>query len=40
MKKCNLESADVGMKKMLLLIWSQEAIIKEEVLNTYWQVYM
>lgn len=40
MKKCNLESAELGMKKMLLLIWSQEEIIKEEVLNTYWQVYM
>jgi len=31
--------ADIGIRKMLVLIWSKERNIIEELLNAYWQLY-
>ncbi|KRX04791.1 hypothetical protein PPERSA_06425 [Pseudocohnilembus persalinus] len=40
LKRFNIESAQKGMRKMLVLVFSQEKTIKEEVLNTYHSLYM
>lgn len=40
LKKYNITSSELGIKKMIVLVWSKDKSVKEEVLSTYWQIYM
>ena len=35
----NIQSAEIGMNKVLNLIWSKEKQIKEKVIETFWVLY-
>lgn len=37
--KSNIECAHSGIKKMLVLIWSREKTIKDELIKTYWALF-
>ena len=39
LKKTNIQNSDDGIRKMLVLIWSKEKGVKDEVLKTYWMLY-
>lgn len=34
--KTNITCAAVGIRKMLVLIWSKEKLVKEELIKAYW----
>lgn len=38
--KTNIQEAEIGIKRMLSLIWSKEKTIQEEVQKTYWVLYL
>ena len=40
MGKINIQGSDVGIRKMLVLIWSKEKTIQEELLKAYWSLYL
>jgi condensin complex subunit 1 len=40
LKKLQIKSSEEGLKKILVLIWSKEKIIKTEVLNTFYEIFM
>ena len=40
LKKFNIESSEVGIRKLIVLIWSKDKAIKEEVILTYWSLYI
>jgi condensin complex subunit 1 len=40
MSKINIQGSDVGIRKMLVLIWSKEKTIQEELLKAYWSLYL
>ncbi|KAL4489279.1 hypothetical protein ABPG72_006343 [Tetrahymena utriculariae] len=40
LKKYNITTSELGIKKMIVLIWSKEKAVKEEVMQTYWSIYM
>jgi condensin complex subunit 1 len=40
LKKFNIESSEVGIKKMIVLVWSKDKVIKEEIVNSYYNIYM
>lgn len=40
LKKYNITSSEQGIKKMIVLIWSKEKQIKEEVMQTYWSLFL
>ena len=35
-----VESANIGIRKMLMLIWSKESSIKESVIDAYYNLYV
>lgn len=37
--KTNIECAQAGIKKMLVLIWSRERSIKDELVKSYWTLF-
>lgn len=40
MKHYELQGNEFGMKKMLSLMWNKDAGIRNEVMSTYWKLYI
>jgi condensin complex subunit 1 len=40
LKKVNIQAADKGVKKMLVLVWSKDKSVKDEVISSYWNLFM
>jgi len=39
LKKFNIASSEMAIKKMMVLVWTKDKLVKEEVLSAYWTLY-
>ncbi|CAK56283.1 unnamed protein product (macronuclear) [Paramecium tetraurelia] len=40
LSKYDFESANIGLRRMLLLVWSQDKSIQQEVIKKFWKLYL
>jgi condensin complex subunit 1 len=38
--KTNIEHSDEGIRKMLLLVWSKDKTVINEVIKAYWTLFL
>ncbi|CAK82169.1 unnamed protein product (macronuclear) [Paramecium tetraurelia] len=40
LQKYNYESANLGLRRMILLVWSQDKTIQQEVIKKFWKLFL
>jgi condensin complex subunit 1 len=38
--KTNIEKSDEGIRKMILLVWTKDKTIMNEVIKAYWSLFL